>query len=61
MDISITPEAVEGVDVGDVFKWQGKNWKITKKTRTAIAVSRHYWFDTLYERILNKLKGRATL
>lgn len=52
MDITITPEAVEGVDAGEVFKWNGKKYRIQKKTRSAISVTRHYWFDAAWDEIV---------
>jgi hypothetical protein len=39
---------------GDIIRYDGANWKITKKTTTAIAVQRYYfwnkWFDELSEK-----------
>lgn len=36
--------------VGDIIKVQGKNHRIVKKTTTAIATERYYWFDKLMDR-----------
>ena len=50
MDFSVDPEIVRRDDVGDVFTHiDGHRYKVTKKTRTAIAVTRYYWFDALYD------------
>lgn len=40
--------------VGDIIKVQGKNYRITKKTTTAVAVERYYWFDRLYDKWVKK-------
>ena len=40
--------------VGDIIKLDGKSHKITKKTTTAIAVERYYWFDRLVDKYLRR-------
>jgi hypothetical protein len=40
--------------VGDIIKVQGKNHRITKKTTTAVAVERYFWFDRLYDKWVRK-------
>lgn len=32
---------------GDIVTLNGKNWKITKKTTTAISVEPYYWWNRL--------------
>ncbi len=38
-------------EVGDVIKVDGKRYKVATKTATAVALTRHYWFDALWDRI----------
>ena len=38
--------------VGDIIKVDGKNFKITKKTRTAIAVERYYFWNRWWDMIM---------
>ena len=40
--------------VGDIIKVQGKNHRITKKTTTAVAVERYYFFDRWLDRLGRK-------
>ena len=57
MDFSVDPEIVRRDDVGDVFiNTDGHRYKVTKKTRTALAVTRYYWFDAAYDWIVSKVK-----
>ena len=37
--------------VGDIISVEGKNFKITKKTRTAIAVERYYFWNKWWDMI----------
>lgn len=48
--MTITAAGLNGLIVGDIIKVEGKNYRIEKKTCTAIAVSRYYWFDALWDR-----------
>jgi hypothetical protein len=57
MDITITPETVEGVCAGDVFKWNGKRYRIQKRTRSAISVTRYYWFDAASDWIVRRVQA----
>lgn len=43
------------VRVGDIVTSDGKRHKVTKVTRTAIAASRYYWFDELFDKLKGKL------
>ena len=45
---------VKGKSVGDIVKIEGKNFKVTKKTRTAVTVERWYWFDNIIAKLLKK-------
>ena len=38
-------------EVGEIISVEGKNWKITKKTRTAIAVERYYFWNKWWDMI----------
>jgi hypothetical protein len=40
--------------VGDIIKVEGRNYKITKLTTTALAVERYYWFDRLWDKYVRK-------
>lgn len=43
------------IKVGDIFKLKdGKNYKLVKKTKTAIAVERYYWFNKLWDRLTER-------
>ena len=48
---------VEGQCVGDIIDINGKRFKITKKTNTAIAVERWYWFDKIIAKLLKRIGG----
>ena len=34
-------------DIGDIILLQGKHYKITKKTSTALSIIRWHWFDRI--------------
>jgi len=53
MTLNINPLATLSAEVGDILLLNGKKYKLLKKTRTAVASSRYYWFDALFD----KLKG----
>ena len=36
--------------VGDIIKVENRSYRITKKTTTAMAIERYYWFDRLYDK-----------
>jgi hypothetical protein len=40
--------------VGDIIKVQGKNHKILKKTTSAVAVERYYFWDRWLDRLVKK-------
>ena len=44
-------------NVGDIIDIDGKKFKITKKTNTAIAVERWYWFDKIIAKLLKRIEG----
>ena len=48
---------VDGKNVGDIVSIDGKNYKVTKKTRTAVAVERWYWFDNIIAKLFKKNQG----
>ena len=50
---NINPDSLAGAVVGDIILVGDKKHRITKLTRTAVAVERYYWFDALWD----KLKG----
>jgi len=45
-------------EVGDIIKVEGKNWRVTKKTRTAIAVERYYFWNRWIDAISARLEKR---
>lgn len=61
LDMDFTTKLDDGAnDVGVVFKHtEGKRYKITKKTRTAIAVERYYIWDELYDKLVRKIRGNT--
>lgn len=58
---SMTMEAsdVHGFAVGDVITWSGdgKQYKITKRTITAVAIVRYWWYQRLYDLVRRKVGG----
>ena len=40
--------------VGDIIKVQGKNYRIVKKTTTAVAVERYFFFDRWMDKLGRK-------
>lgn len=57
--MTVDPELVRRDQVGDIFKHtDGHRYKVTKKTLTAIAVERYYWFDGLYDWLVSKIGGK---
>ena len=53
MTFNINPETLVNAVVGDIILVEGKKYRVTKKTRTAVAAERYFWFDALWD----KLKG----
>lgn len=49
--MNIPEEILQGIGVGCVFVYMGRRYKLLKKTTTAVAVIRYYWFDQLFDRI----------
>jgi hypothetical protein len=49
--LSINPDSLAGAVVGDIILVEGKKYRITKLTRTAVAVERYYWFDALWDKL----------
>jgi hypothetical protein len=49
---------IEDNDVGDIILLQGKSYKITKKTSTALSIIRWYWFDRMFEKLGRKFERR---
>lgn len=49
--MTIAAEQMRAFIVGDIIQVDGRNYRIDKKTCTAIAVSRYFWFDALYDKI----------
>jgi hypothetical protein len=54
----ISQDQIEGVNVGDVFAVEGKNYTLVKKTRTAISIRRYYWYDKLYDALYDTLYAK---
>jgi hypothetical protein len=52
--LTFREEDFDGKVVGDIVDLSGKNYRITKKTRTVVAVERWYWFDKLIAKCLKK-------
>ena len=50
MTLNINPLATLSAEVGDLLLLNGKKYKLLKKTRTAVALSRYYWFDALFDK-----------
>lgn len=45
--------------VGDIVEFsKGKRYRITRKTRTNMAVVRYYWWNAAYDAIIKKLGGK---
>ena len=40
--------------VGDIIKVDGKNYRITKKTTTALAVERYYFWNKWWEKFMGE-------
>lgn len=58
--MTVDPELVRRDQVGDVFKHtDGNRYKVTKKTMTAIAVVRYYWWDAAYDWFTSKIGGKS--
>jgi hypothetical protein len=53
MTFNIDLETFDAALVGDIILVEGKKYRVTKKTRTAVAAERYFWFDALWD----KLKG----
>lgn len=50
----MTEEEVDSVQqssVGDIVTLQGKEWKITKKTKTAIATEPYFWYNKWWDKL----------
>lgn len=47
--MNYTLEDVQNYSQGDIIRLQGKSYRLTKKTTTAIAISRYYWFDRVID------------
>jgi hypothetical protein len=47
--MNVTQADVLGVNEGEVFQIDGKTFRLEKKTSTAIAVRRYFWFDAVCE------------
>lgn len=59
-NLTVSPEIVRRDQVGDVFTHtDGHRYKVTKKTTTAIAVTRHYWFDALFDWLIKKIGDKS--
>jgi len=39
---------------GDIVKVSGKNYQILKKTVTSVSLTRHYWWNALFEKYFKK-------
>lgn len=37
---------------GDIITVDGKKYKCQKKTSTAVAITRYFWFDALWDRLV---------
>lgn len=42
------------IRVGDIITSDGKRHKVTKVTTTAIAATRYYWFDAMFDKLTRK-------
>lgn len=52
--LSFTAAVKNDVEVGDVITVDSKKYKVIKKTTTAVSVTRHYWFDALWDKIIKR-------
>lgn len=41
-------------DEGDIIVVDGKKYRAVKKTTTAVAVERYYWFDAIWDRYVGR-------
>jgi hypothetical protein len=47
--------AIRDAQVGDVIRCaDGHNYKMTKKTTTAVALERYYWWNKFYDKYFQK-------
>lgn len=56
--LNVTPEVVRRDNVGDIFTHtDGHRYRVTKKTRSAIAVERYYWYHAFLNKLMKKSDG----
>jgi hypothetical protein len=48
-------DTARGYQVGDIFFYNCKHYKLTKKTITAVIVERYYWWNRLADWLGGKL------
>jgi hypothetical protein len=49
------PWASHEFSQGSIVVLDGKRWKVGRKGSTAVAITRHYWFDDVIDWIAAKL------
>jgi hypothetical protein len=53
LNLTISSEDLKGYNVGDIISLGDNNYKLVKKTTTAVAIERYYfwnkWFDKLFK------------
>jgi hypothetical protein len=59
MEYGLTITGEGSFCVGDIIKYNGKNHRVTKNTRTAVALERYYWWDAVYDWCVRKIKDRG--
>jgi len=47
-------EPIHAAKVGDIITVRGKRYRLDKKTTTACAITRYYWWDELYDKYMRK-------
>lgn len=52
------PDDTVYLKVGDIVRQDGKPYKVTKVTKTALAVTRYYWFDSAFDYLAKKFGGK---
>lgn len=52
--LNYDPETFRYAKVGDIVTIDGRRHKLTRKTLTAVAVERYFWFDALFDKLTKK-------
>ena len=52
LSFMVAQHCFDNATVGSIIKSNGRKYKVTKKTTTAMAVERYYWFDALWDKLI---------